>query len=86
MGAEGAVSVLYRREISASEDPAAERAAKMAEYDEEFANPYEAAARGLVDDVIEPGDTRSTSQLGARGDEIQTRASRPQKKHGLIPL
>jgi len=85
MGAEGAVNILYRREISAAEDPAAERQARIDEYQEAFANPYVAAARGLVDDVIPPSDTRmyiATSLQVLRSK----RELRPQKKHGLIQL
>ena len=85
MGAEGAVNVLYRKEITESADPAATRQAKIDEYIEKFSNPYVAAARGLVDDVIEPADTRayialSLEVLGSK------REIRPEKKHGLIPL
>ena len=85
MGAEGAVNVLYRKEISESADPQATRQAKMNEYTEKFSNPYVAAARGLVDDVIEPADTRAYIALSL---EIlkSKREIRPEKKHGLIPL
>jgi methylmalonyl-CoA carboxyltransferase large subunit len=85
MGAEGAVNILYRREIAEADDPAAERAKRIAEYRELFANPYVAAGRGLVDDVIEPADTRlylATSLQVLRSK----RELRPQKKHGLIQL
>ncbi|HKK70238.1 MAG TPA: acyl-CoA carboxylase subunit beta [Candidatus Krumholzibacteria bacterium] len=85
MGAEGAVNILYRREINEAEDPVAERAKRIAEYRELFANPYVAAGRGLVDDVIEPADTRlylATSLQVLRSK----RELRPQKKHGLIQL
>ncbi len=85
MGAEGAVNVLYRQEIATAKDPAGERAARMNEYNAEFANPYEAAARGLVDEVIEPGDTRV--YLASALEVMKAkRELRPQKKHGLIPL
>jgi methylmalonyl-CoA carboxyltransferase large subunit len=85
MGAEGAVNVLYRREILGADDPKAERQARIDEYTETFANPYVAAARGLLDDIIEPAETRlyiaqSLQILKAK------RELRPQKKHGLIPL
>ena len=85
MGAEGAVNVLYRQEIAQAEDPAALRAEMMDEYTERFNNPYAAAARGMVDDVIEPADTRGYIALSL---EIlkSKREVRPQKKHGLIPL
>jgi methylmalonyl-CoA carboxyltransferase large subunit len=85
MGAEGAVNVLYRKEIAAAEDPDAFRRAKIEEYRTTFGNPYEAAGRGLLDDVIEPADTRvyvaqSLEILRAKQE------LRPRKKHGLIPL
>ena len=85
MGAEGAVNILYRREIAAADDPDAERARRIAEYRDLFANPYVAAGRGLVDDVVEPADTRlylATSLQVLRSK----RELRPQKKHGLIQL
>ena len=85
MGAEGAVNVIYRKEIAGADDPAAARRQKLDEYTEAFANPYEAAAHGLVDDIIEPADTRI---FIAQSLEIlkSKREQRPQKKHGLIPL
>jgi len=85
MGAEGAVNVLYRKEIAEAEDPAEARVQRMDEYTEKFSNPYVAAARGMVDDVIEPADTRAYVALSL---EIlkSKREIRPEKKHGLIPL
>jgi len=85
MGGDGAVNVLYRKEISAAENPDEVRQAKLAEYTEKFSTPYVAAARGMVDDVIEPADTRAYVALSL---EIlkSKRAVRPEKKHGLIPL
>ena len=85
MGAEGAVNVLYRREIAEADDSEAKRRELMDEYSEKFSNPYAAAARGMVDDVIEPADTRSYIALSL---EIlkSKREIRPEKKHGLIPL
>jgi len=85
MGAEGAVNVLYRKELAAADDPEQARQDKIAEYNEAFANPYAAAARGMVDDVIEPSETRSWI---AQALEVlrAKRELRPQKKHGLIPL
>jgi methylmalonyl-CoA carboxyltransferase large subunit len=85
MGAEGAVNVLYRKEINAAEDPEAVRKEKIDEYTEKFSTPYMAAARGLVDDVIEPSETRAYIALSL---EIlgSKREIRPEKKHGLIPL
>ncbi len=85
MGAAGAVNVLYRREIAGAEDPQAERAARMSEYDERFANPFAAAASGLVDDVIAPSETRA--YVGSALEFLANkRELRPQKKHGLIPM
>ena len=85
MGAEGAVNVIYRDEIAAAADPAAERARLVARYEAEFANPYIAAARGYVDDVIAPSETRS--RLIAALRMLQTkRDTNPRKKHGNIPL
>jgi propionyl-CoA carboxylase beta chain len=85
MGPEGAVNILYRREMDAAPDPAAFREAKIREYREKFANPYEAAARGYVDEVIEPRDTRA--RLCAMLDVLKSkRDTNPPKKHGNIPL
>jgi len=85
MGAEGAVGVLYRRELEAAADPAAERDARAAEYRERFANPYVAAARGFVDEVILPRQTRP--KLIAALAALETKRDRnPPKKHGNIPL
>jgi methylmalonyl-CoA carboxyltransferase 12S subunit len=85
MGALGAVNVLYRKQIAEADDPVAERQRLIDEYTEEFANPYEAASLGLVDDIIEPADTRGylASALALLRSK---RELRPQKKHGLIPL
>ncbi len=85
MGAEGAVNLLYRKEIADADDPDAFRAEKMEEYREKFSTPYKAAASGMVDDVIEPADTRAYIALSL---EIlkSKREVRPEKKHGLIPL
>jgi methylmalonyl-CoA carboxyltransferase large subunit len=85
MGAEGAVDVLYRKEIAAAEDAKAERTRKLNEFKDAFANPYFAAAHGLVDEILEPADTRP--YLAAALDVLRAkREIRPQKKHGLIPL
>lgn len=85
MGAEGAANVLHRREINASPDPEAARARRIAEYRAAFDNPYAAAARGYVDDVIEPERTREAliRHLAMLEDKAETR---PFKKHGNIPL
>jgi len=85
MGAEGAVNVLYRRDIQAADDPNAMRAEKIAEYKERFSNPYAAAGRGMVDDVIEPSETRSYVAMALEVLKSK-RELRPEKKHGLIPL
>ncbi|MFO7588313.1 MAG: acyl-CoA carboxylase subunit beta [Gemmatimonadota bacterium] len=85
MGAEGAVNILYGKEIAEAEDPGAERGRRVAEYREAFANPYVAAGRGLVDDVIPPSETRV--YLSAALEVLRAkRELRPAKKHGLIPL
>jgi propionyl-CoA carboxylase beta chain len=85
MGAEGAVNVLYRRELEGAADPAAARAARIAEYREKFANPYVAAQRGFVDEVIQPRQTRA--KLIAALSALETKRDRnPPKKHGNIPL
>ena len=85
MGAEGAVNILYRDEIAEADDAAATRAKLVADYEERFANPYVAAARGYVDDVIRPSETRprliaALSMLAGKRD------TNPPKKHGNIPL
>lgn len=85
MGAEGAVSIVYRNEIKQAEDQAAARQQYIDRYNEEFANPYQAAALNLIDDVIEPQDTRRYLSLAL--ESLRTKRDlRPQKKHGLIPL
>jgi methylmalonyl-CoA carboxyltransferase large subunit len=85
MGAEGASEIVFRREIDGAEDKAAKRKELIEEYRETFANPYVAAGRRLVDEVIEPSETRRAI---ARALESLTakRQLRPAKKHGLIPL
>jgi len=85
MGAEGAVNILYRDEIADAADPDAERARLVGEYEQRFANPYIAAARGYVDDVILPRETRprlcsALDMLAGKHD------TNPRKKHGNIPL
>ncbi len=85
MGAQGAVNILYRRELASAPDPEALRATRVAEYEDTLANPYIAAERGYVDAVIRPAETRSqvTRALRAlRGKRQQM----PPKKHGNIPL
>ncbi|MBM3221892.1 MAG: acyl-CoA carboxylase subunit beta [Candidatus Rokubacteria bacterium] len=85
MGPEGAVNILYRREVEAAADAAAFRDAKIREYREKFANPYIAAERGYVDEVIEPKDTRARL-VEALALLHTKRDSNPPKKHGNIPL
>jgi propionyl-CoA carboxylase beta chain len=85
MGPEGAVSVLYRRELAAAADPAGFRAERATEFREKFANPYIAAARGFVDEVIEPRETRPKLIRALRALATK-RDSLPPKKHGNIPL
>ncbi|MFE2428192.1 acyl-CoA carboxylase subunit beta [Streptomyces sp. NPDC059373] len=85
MGAEGAANVVFRREIAASDDPEATRARLVKQYREELMHPYYAAERGLVDDVIDPGETRqvlirSLAMLRAKHAEV------PARKHGNVPL
>ena len=85
MGPEGAVNILYKREIDAAADKEAARAKRVAEFKEKFANPYVAASRGFVDEVIRPRQTRP--QLIAALAGLETKRDRnPPKKHGNIPL
>jgi propionyl-CoA carboxylase beta chain len=85
MGPEGAVNILYRRELQRASDPEALRAQKVAEFREKFANPYVAADRGFVDEVIRPRHTRR--KLIAALEMTQSKRDRnPPKKHGNIPL
>ncbi len=85
MGPEGAVNIIFRHELAASDDPAARKAELVQEYRDRFANPYVAAARGYVDDVIVPSDTRPRL-INALGMLQNKRDSNPTKKHGNIPL
>jgi acetyl-CoA carboxylase carboxyltransferase component len=85
MGSEGAVNVIFRREIQAAEDPQAKRRELIGEYEEQFGNPYIAAERGFIDDVIEPADTRlrliqAQRMLRTKREQV------PPRKHGNIPL
>ncbi|WP_151550210.1 MULTISPECIES: acyl-CoA carboxylase subunit beta [Corynebacterium] len=84
MGAEGAVNVVFRKEIANAEDPEAKREEMVAEYKRTFSTPYMAASRGLVDDIIDPADTRAVI---ANALEMlrNKRVTRPFKKHGLGP-
>ncbi|RME77182.1 MAG: acyl-CoA carboxylase subunit beta [Chloroflexi bacterium] len=85
MGPEGAINILYRRELAQAEDPEALRAALLAEYREKFANPYVAASYGFIDDVIEPSQTRPLL-INALEMLKNKRDENPPKKHGNIPL
>ena len=85
MGPEGAVNILYRRELLSAEDPEGQRQEKIDEYRNRFANPFVAAERGYVDDVIQPRETRlrvirALRMLANKTDTM------PRKKHGNIPL
>jgi len=85
MGPQGAANIIFAKEIQNSDDPEATRQQKIDEYREKFANPYVAASRGMVDDVIDPRETRikiiqSLEMLRSKKE------SRPKKKHGNIPL
>ncbi len=85
MGAKGAVEILYRKEIKSASDPAQRMQELQDEYNESFANPYEAAERGYVDNVIEPQDTRKELILALRTLRNKVDEN-PWKKHGNIPL
>ena len=85
MGAEGAVNVIHRREIAGAADADAKRAELIRDYQDAFSNPYIAAERGYIDDVIEPQETRrrlvqSLEMLRSKRETI------PQRKHGNVPL
>ncbi len=85
MGPEGAVNIVFRKQLAEAEDPEAERARLVEEYRDTFANPYVAAARGYIDDVIEPHETRP--RLIEALQMLQNkRDTNPPKKHGNIPL
>ncbi len=85
MGPQGAVNIIFRKEIETAADPNERRTELIAEYTERFANPYIAAERGYVDDVIDPRDTRrvlvrSLAMLRTKREQL------PQRKHGNVPL
>ena len=85
MGPSGAVEIVYRRELQGAADPESRRAELVEEYTERFANPYVAAERGFVDDVIDPADTRA--KLIAGFDLLRSkREELPKRKHGNVPL
>ena len=85
MGPEAAVNIIYKRDLVTAPDPASRRKELVAEYTARFANPYVAAERGYIDDVIEPRETRRAL---VRGLELclRKRVKRPPRKHGNIPL
>jgi len=85
MGPEGAANIVYRKEIEAAENPKAERLARVQEYRDLYSNPYIAAARGWVDDIIDPRETRNRL-LQALAMLATKQEDRPRKKHGNIPL
>ncbi|PLX70132.1 MAG: methylmalonyl-CoA carboxyltransferase [Denitrovibrio sp.] len=85
MGAEGATSILYNKDIKNAENPTEVLAEKTSEYKEAFTTPYVAAGRGYIDDVIDPAETKMVL-VGALEALRTKREIRPQKKHGLIPL
>jgi propionyl-CoA carboxylase beta chain len=85
MGAEGACNIIYRREISSAEDPAAKRAELVASYENQFNNPYFAASMGIIEEIIAPRDTRK--RVAALLDALQDKTEvRLPKKHNNIPL
>jgi acetyl-CoA carboxylase carboxyltransferase component len=85
MGAEGAVNILFRRDVQAAEDPEAKRRELVDDYQAKFNNPYVAAARGLIDDVIDPAETR---RVLIRSLEVtmSKRERHVPRKHGISPL
>jgi len=85
MGAEGAVNVIHRKELAAADDPIAKRTELIDEYNARFSNPYIAAERGYVDDVILPEETRPWL-IGALEMSLTKRQQGPKRKHGNIPL
>jgi propionyl-CoA carboxylase beta chain len=85
MGPQGAANIIFAKEIQNSENPEAVRQQKIEEYREKFANPYVAASRGMVDDVIDPRETR-IKIIQALEMLRNKKESRPFKKHGNIPL
>ena len=85
MGPEGAVNILYKRELETAADAIAARAEKVSEFRQTFANPYIAASRGFIDEIIRPRETRRKLAAALRSLEGK-RDKNPQKKHGNIPL
>lgn len=85
MGPDGAVNIIFKKELAQTADPVQRKAELVAEYREKFANPYVAAERGFIDDVIEPRETRSRL-INALEMLANKRDNNPPKKHGCIPL
>ncbi|MFP4165990.1 MAG: acyl-CoA carboxylase subunit beta [Opitutales bacterium] len=85
MGAQGAVGILFRKEIEEAEDPKKRKDELCEEYRNEFSSPYQAAANAMITDVIEPAQTRASIALALR-NTLSKRDTRPPKKHGNIPL
>ena len=85
MGAEGAVNILYKRELEAAADVNAARTAKVSEYRDKFANPFIAAQRGFLDEIIRPQQTRA-KLINGLATLATKRDKNPPKKHGNIPL
>jgi acetyl-CoA carboxylase carboxyltransferase component len=85
MGPEGAVNIVFRSELAEADKPEERRAELIADYKEQFANPYAAAERGYVDDVIEPRRTRPVL-IDALETALTKAEPRPRRKHGNIPL
>ena len=85
MGAQGAANIIHRKEIKGATNPKAKRVEKIKEYEDLFSNPYCAAARGYIDAVIQPSETRSRL-IEALEIMCTKRELRPPKKHGNIPM
>ena len=85
MGAEGAVEIVFRKDVDAADDPQAKRRELIEQYRATFSTPYVAANMRMVDDIIEPAETRR--YIAVSLETLRTkRVSRPEKKHGLMPL
>jgi len=85
MGPQGAVEIVYRRELQQAADPVARRAELVQEYTDKYASPYAAAERGYIDDVIDPAETRQKLVAGLRMLATK-REELPRRKHGNVPL
>ena len=85
MGSEGAANIIFRKEIEESDDPEATRKEMVKKYEEKFANPYVAASKGYVDQIIEPGKTREALIAALRLTKNQ-KEKRTEYHHGNIPL